>query len=244
VSIRLIRAGWNDLLAAPRSGDERPSRQLVAGRDRVTASALTPPGECLQAQSRPGLIGERRAPRRQLAKASRAGSALRSQTIPGRRRRLCASPLRQAVAAFEVVGCGSAIRVSRKKSKSWRKPLRPGPQLPAAASNHQPRQRSRPVAVPPAGKAPPILADGQQGSTDGQAARSAGVACGDTPTGPDSAPPWDVWWPFNRGTETLEAVRRQLPLGASSTTSDGRTKWPVSPILKVTEKRFASRHHG
>jgi len=182
--------------------------------------------------------GER--PRRQLARASRAwiGFAIATTCSP----RSFVLAVEAGRGRLEVWACGSAIRVSRKKSKSWRQALAQARNSLPAAQNHQPRQRSRQSAVPLPDSPPDYLGPiGNSQAHDVQQHGSAGSGARHSQQGRICpALWWTVWCPSSADLKHRRRCARHCRSGGVDT-SDGRTKWPVSPIFGKVPNAFASR---
>jgi len=225
----LIRAGWMDLLAAPRS-ERAALAAAVAGRIGVSASALTPLADACRRSLALG-FGERRAATAPARQGQQGWIGFAIATIL-----VAAAGFVLAVEAgrgrLEVVGLRERNQSRAGRNRKVGGGPRPGPQLPAAARIISRGSGPGQSAVPPAGSPPPIPGRWTVKAARRSAARSAGVAarhsqqgricpalvtCG----GPSSA---DL--KHSRRCAAIAARRRRQP------PTDG-PKWPVSPILKV-----------
>lgn len=231
----LIRAGWMDLLAAPRS-ERAALAAAVAGRIGVTASALTPLADACRRSLALG-FGERRAATAPARQGQQGWIGFAIATIL-----VAAAGFVLAVEAgrgrLEVVGL-------RERNQSQQEEIEKLEEALAQARNSLQQLESSAAAAVPASppsrlpEAPPDPwpMDSQGSTTFSSTERWSG--CETLPAGPDLPRPGDVWWPVVGGPETLEAVRRHCRSEAS-TTSDGRTEVARFPDLEGAE-RFASR---
>ncbi|NQV11626.1 MAG: hypothetical protein HQ527_10760 [Cyanobacteria bacterium] len=232
---QLIRAGWMDLLAAPRS-ERAALAAAIAGRIDATAGALTPLADSCRRSLALG-FGDRRAATPPARQAQQGWIGLAIATVL-----VAAAGFVLAVEAgrgrLEVAGL-------RERNQSQQEEIAKLEEALAKARDSLQQLESAAAAVVPSSppsrlpEAPPDPWPMDRESDAAFSSTERWSGCETLTAGPALPRPGDVWWPVIGGPETLEAVRRHCRSEAS-TTADGRTEVARFPNLEVAE-RFASR---